>query len=61
MVEEIMTPRVKIEAISLNSTVNEALDFYLSHTHSRIPIFSKTIDKIDYFITARDLLVEIHK
>lgn len=58
-VEEIMTPRVKIEALSSNSTVKEALDFYLTHTHSRIPIYTKTIDKIDYFITSRDLVFQL--
>jgi CBS domain containing-hemolysin-like protein len=34
-----MTPRVKIEAISSKSTVKEAMEFYLTHTHSRIPIY----------------------
>jgi CBS domain containing-hemolysin-like protein len=54
-----MTPRVKIEAISSNITVKEALDFYLSHTHSRIPVYTETIDKIDHFITSRDLVKEL--
>ena len=31
--------RVKIEALSIKSTVKDAMDFYLSHTHSRIPIY----------------------
>jgi CBS domain containing-hemolysin-like protein len=34
------------------------MEFYLTHTHSRIPIYWKTIDKIDYFITSRDLIKE---
>jgi len=55
-VEEIMTPRVNIEALSNESTLKEAMEFYLSHTHSRIPIYRKTIDKIDYFITIRDII-----
>jgi putative hemolysin len=38
-VEEIMTPRVEIEALSIKSTVKEAMEFYLTHTHSRIPIY----------------------
>jgi CBS domain containing-hemolysin-like protein len=59
-VEEIMTPRVKIEAISDTFTVKEAMEFYLSHTHSRIPVYNETIDKIDYFVTARDLIKEFH-
>lgn len=56
--EEIMTPRVRIEAISSSSTVKEAIDFYLTHTHTRLPIYDWTIDKIDFFISARDLLKE---
>ncbi len=59
-VSEIMTPRVKIEAISDNITVNDAMEFYLSHTHSRIPVYHETIDKIDYFISSRDLIKEFH-
>jgi len=55
-VEEIMTPRVNIEALSSDLTVKDVLEFYLSHTHSRIPIYEKTIDKINYFITIRDIL-----
>lgn len=56
LVEEIMTPRVQIEAISDEKTVAEAINFYKSHTHSRIPVYSETIDKIDVFVTIRDLL-----
>jgi putative hemolysin len=56
LVEEIMTPRVKIEAISKDKTVKYAIEYYLAHTHSRIPVFNDTIDKIDYFFTIRDLL-----
>jgi len=60
-VDEIMTPRVKIEAIPDTFTIKEAMEFYLSHTHSRIPVYHETIDKIDYFITARDLVKEFYK
>ncbi len=59
-VEEIMTPRVKIEAISDEITVKEAMNFFLSHTHSRIPVYHETIDKIDYFLTSRDLIKEFY-
>ena len=57
-VEEIMTPRVNIEAIDSEITVGKAKNFYLEHTHSRIPVYTKTIDKIDHFLTIRDLLKE---
>ncbi len=55
-VEEIMTPRVQIEALSNKATIKEAFDFFINHTHSRIPIYSETIDKISHFITIRDIL-----
>lgn len=58
-IDEIMTPRVKIEALSSDKTVKEAMDFYLTHTHSRIPVYTETIDKIDNFITWRELLLNI--
>ena len=57
-VEEIMTPRVKIEALPSTATIWEAMDFYLTHTHSRIPVYNETIDKIDYVLTARELVKE---
>ena len=59
--EEIMTPRVNIEALSDDTTVGEALDFYLTHTHSRIPVYSKTIDKITHILTIRDLVSQKNK
>lgn len=55
-VEEIMTPRVKIDALSSDTTIEEAKEYYLNNTHSRIPIYNETIDKIDYFLTIRDIL-----
>lgn len=57
-VEEVMTPRVKIDAISSELTVKDAMDFYLSHTHTRLPVYTETIDRIDHFLTARDLIRE---
>ncbi len=58
VVEEIMTPRVKIDAISDDCTVEEAVDYYLEHTHTRLPVYSETIDKINFFITWKDLIKE---
>lgn len=54
--EEIMTPRVKLEALEDDITIEEALNYYLRHTHSRIPIYNKTIDNITHILTIRDLI-----
>ncbi len=55
-VEDIMVPRVKMEVLSTSKTIKDAREFYLSHTHSRIPIYHKTIDKIVWVLTIRDIL-----
>ena len=55
-VEEIMTPRVKIESLSDETTVHEAFEYFVNHTHSRIPVYNDTIDKITHFMTIRDIL-----
>jgi len=59
--EEIMTPRVKIDRISINFTVDEAIDFILSHTHSRIPVFIDNVDNIEFIVNLRWLLLEKKK
>lgn len=53
--EEIMIPRTKIDAISMDITVQEAFDTMRSFSHSRIPIYTESIDHIDYFITFKDV------
>lgn len=58
LVEEVMVPRVRLEALSDQKTVEEALEFYMTHTHSRIPVFHETIDNIIGIVTIRDILRE---
>ncbi len=60
-VEEIFTPRVNVDAIDIETTINEALDFVLSQTHSRIPVYVETIDNIEYVVNLRFLLQEQKK
>ena len=58
LVEEIMVPRVKIDALSDQVTIEESLEYYLTHTHSRIPVYHEQIDNIVWVITIRDILRE---
>jgi len=53
-----MIPRVKIDAVSDDITINEVMEYYMTHNHSRIPVYSETIDKIVGIITIRDILRE---
>lgn len=55
-VQEIMTPRVNLDSLEDDVTVDQALEEMLSFSHSRIPIYNNTIDDIRGIITVRDLL-----
>ncbi len=41
-----MTPRVNITALKDDVSLEYALQFFLEHNHSRIPVYAETVDKI---------------
>ncbi|MCR5716579.1 MAG: hemolysin family protein [Lachnospiraceae bacterium] len=58
---DIMTHRSQVDGIEVSSTLEEAIDFILCQTHSRFPVYDKTIDHIvgilhlkDCFTVSRD-------
>jgi len=53
---EVMTPRVVIEAFNIEMTIQEAVDYAIEHTHSRIPVYEGSIDNIVGILTIKDLL-----
>jgi len=54
--QEIMIPRVKIDAIPSSITVNEAIDRLLEFSHTRIPVYQKSIDHIEWFVMLKELI-----
>lgn len=50
----VMTPRVSVDFVSENITVNELCSFFLTSTHSRIPVYAETPDDIDYVVNLRE-------
>lgn len=54
LAESVMTPRVQMDAINIDSTVDQLCDFLLTRSHSRIPVYRDTIDNIDYVITFKE-------
>ena len=58
LIEEIMVPRVKVDAMSDELTIDQAMEYYMEHTHSRIPVYHKQKDTIIGIITVRDILRE---
>jgi putative hemolysin len=55
-VQEIITPRVRMEAIKSSSTVDEALAKMKEFSHTRIPVYSKAIDDIEWIVSHRELV-----
>jgi len=43
---QILTPRVKITAVSVNEDIKKVRDLFLSEGYSRIPVYEKTLDHI---------------
>jgi putative hemolysin len=56
VVREIMTPRVNIEGLRINSTIAECVEKVQRSTHSRFPVYDETIDNIAGVIHVKDLL-----
>ncbi len=60
-VDEIMTPRVHIDAMPEDYSLDEATGFALNHTHSRIPVYRFTIDNIVGLVSTKDLLKQTYE
>ncbi len=56
-VEEVMTPRVAVEALDNEMTIQEAVDFAIKHSHTRLPIYQDNLDNITGVISIKDLLM----
>lgn len=57
-VKEVMTPRVDIESLSSGTTVGQARQAFKEFTHSRIPIYSETLDHVEGVVYSKDVLLE---
>ncbi len=55
-VREVMVPRIDINAVEVNSSVDDALHWVLDAGHSRLPVYEKSIDHIVGLLYAKDLL-----
>ena len=56
LVREVMIPRMDIEALEINTSIDDALRKFLDSGHSRIPIYDEKIDNIEGLLYAKDLL-----
>jgi CBS domain containing-hemolysin-like protein len=58
-VEDVMVPRADIEAIDIDSTLGDMIARFRKAGHSRIPVYSDSIDNITGFIHVKDALRRI--
>lgn len=55
-VRSVMTPRIDMTALPVDSTLDTILDTILASGHTRIPIYEDTVDRIIGIVHAKDLL-----
>ena len=56
MIREIMIPRIEIDALELETPLDEAARLIQESGHSRVPIYNDEIDRIVGVLYAKDLL-----
>lgn len=60
-VEEIMVPRVDIQALSVDSTLHDVAVFVAEHHHSRVPVYKDSIDNVVGVLTIKTLMGHMHR
>jgi magnesium and cobalt exporter, CNNM family len=55
-VREIMTPRVDVKALPIESSIDDAIKLITESGHSRVPVFEGSVDDIKGIIYAKDFL-----
>ena len=56
LTREIMIPRTEIRAVSTQATIEEIIKEVIESRHTRIPVYSGTIDNINGILNVKDLL-----
>lgn len=57
LAKEIMTPRIDMTFISIDSTYHDILEVYREDHYTRIPIYEKTTDNVIGILNMKDLLL----
>lgn len=61
LVREIMVPRVDMATISSESTLEQAMDYFLRSGFSRLPVVGSSIDEITGILYLKDLTRLLHE
>ncbi|RUX09442.1 MULTISPECIES: hemolysin family protein [unclassified Mesorhizobium] len=60
-VEDVMVPRADIEAVEIATTLGDLLGMFEQSGHSRMPVYSETLDDPRGMVHIRDVLAHITK
>ena len=58
-VAQIMTPRSEVDALEVNQPWKEVLDFVIQVRRTRIPVYDRSLDKVEGILYVKDLLAEL--
>jgi CBS domain containing-hemolysin-like protein len=58
VVREVMTPRVSVDGVSIDMTIEEAKKKFVESSYSRLPVYREKIDDIIGILYAKDFLNE---
>ena len=61
VVREVMVPRVDLEAVSADETLESALSVFVNSGYSRLPVFEKSIDDIIGVLYLKDIARVTHQ
>lgn len=61
MVKEIMTPRTDFESIHKDADLQQAIELVVRSGHSRLPVYTDSLDQIDGILYAKDLFRWVHR
>ena len=59
--EEVMTVKKDIEVLKSDTPIHEVVQFFLNHSHSRIPVYKDTIHNIVGIVTVHNILQFLHE
>ncbi len=58
--EEVMTVKKDMEILRIDTPINDAVRFFLEHSHSRIPVYKDTMHNIVGVVTVHNILQFLH-
>jgi CBS domain containing-hemolysin-like protein len=60
-VTDVMTPRMDMQSLHVNDTLDRAAEFFVEVGHSRIPVYEKNRDEIIGILYSKDVLAQLVK